>query len=123
MITVLRNPNGLPFLAGRNFTVMLSPVWRAFGPVLPIPLCARAVAEPSVITQSVVEPSGFLTPIVSDPWGFTNFTLSTDPDISISFFHVVHARERMMSLQRATGQQPAQRQISESSLNHSCASA
>ena len=30
MITVLRNPNGLPSLAGRNFTVILSPVWRAF---------------------------------------------------------------------------------------------
>src|SRR5262249_19325747 len=86
MTTVLRNPNGLPFLAGRNFTVILSPVWRPFGPVLPIPLCARAVAEPSVITHSVVEPSGFLTEILSDPGGFTNFTCSTDPDISISFF-------------------------------------
>src|SRR5262249_42633684 len=85
MITVLRNPNGLPFLAGRNLRVMLSPVWRAFGPVLPIPLCARAVAEPSVITHSVVEPSGFLTAILSDPWGFTNFTCPTDPDSSISF--------------------------------------
>src|SRR6266566_3595134 len=51
MVTDLRNPNGLPFLAGMNFTVMLSPAWRAFGPVLPIPLCARAVAEPSAISH------------------------------------------------------------------------
>jgi hypothetical protein len=30
------------------------------------------VAEPVVKTQSVVEPSAFLTAIVIDPWGFTN---------------------------------------------------
>src|SRR5712691_1802019 len=54
----------------------------AFGPVSPIPLCARAVAEPIVITHSVVEPSGFLTATTSDPWGFVNCIFSTDPDSS-----------------------------------------
>jgi len=37
IVTVSRNPNGLPSFAGRNFTLMLSPLWRAFSPVLPTP--------------------------------------------------------------------------------------
>src|SRR5438876_10160262 len=86
MTTVLRAPKGLPSLAGKNFTVILSPLCRAFGPVLPIPRCARAVAEPSVSTQLVVEPAGFVTATVKEPWGLTNLTLSTAPESSISFF-------------------------------------
>src|SRR5271163_2309582 len=86
IVTVLRNPNGLPSFAGRNITLTLSPACRAFGPVLPIPRCARAVAEPSVITQSVIVPSGFLTVRVSDPWGLENLILATVPSIFVSFF-------------------------------------
>src|SRR5580704_3608961 len=86
MVTVWRNPSGLPSFAGRNFTEMLSPVWRAFGPVLPTPLWARAVAEPRVITHSVDVPSAFFTAIDRDPWGFVNLILATVPDISFGFF-------------------------------------
>src|SRR5271163_5205233 len=86
IVTVLRNPSGLPSFAGRNITLMASPACRAFGPVLPIPRWARAVAEPSVITQSVVVPSGFLTVSVSDPWGLENLILATVPSIFVSFF-------------------------------------
>ena len=35
--TAFRKPSGLPFRAGMNFTLMLSPAWSAFGPVVPIP--------------------------------------------------------------------------------------
>ncbi len=55
--------------------------------------------SPSVITHSVVVPSAFLTARASDPWGLVNLMLVTVPDSSFSF-HVVHAREGMMSLQR-----------------------
>ena len=73
---------------------MLSPVWRAFGPVLPIPLCASAVAEPSVITHSVDRPSAFLTARASEPWGLVNFTLVTVPASSFSpFMSYTPARE------------------------------
>jgi hypothetical protein len=65
---------------------MWSPAWRALSPVLPIPLCARAVAEPSVITQSVDVPSGFFTERVSDPWGLENLILATVPSTFVSFF-------------------------------------
>src|SRR6516225_9861441 len=101
MTTVLRKPNGLPSFAGRNFTVILSPVCKAFGPILPIPRCARAVAMPRVSTQSVVEPSGFLTATVKEPWGLTNLYAFDRPREFHIFLHVVHARERMMSQQGA----------------------
>src|ERR1700722_11054423 len=86
IVTNLRNPNGLPSFAGRYITLMPSLWWSAFGPVLPMPLCSRAVAEPSVITQSVVVPSAFLTVSVSEPWGLENLILATVPSTLVSFF-------------------------------------
>src|SRR6185436_17117430 len=86
MVTDLRNPSGLPFRAGMNFTEIMSPACSAFSPVLPIPRAARAVAEPSVNTQLVDVPSALLTARVNDPCGFTNWTFSTDPATSDSFF-------------------------------------
>ena len=79
VVTDLRNPNGLPFLAGNELHGDGVPGLEASRPVLPIPLCARVVAEPVVITQSVVEPSGFLTASVSDPWGFVSLMLDERP--------------------------------------------
>ena len=46
IVTSRRKPSGLPSFAGRNLILMASPLWRAFSPVLPIPRCASAVAEP-----------------------------------------------------------------------------
>src|ERR1700687_1084229 len=60
-----------------------------------MPLCASPVAGPSVNTQFVAVPSWFFTEMVNDPWGFTNFMDSTDPEISesLAFVSYTPARE------------------------------
>ena len=73
-------------VAGMNFAVSGSPILSAFGPTLVIPRSASVVAEPVVNVQSVVVPSGFLTVIVIDPCGFTNWILVSVPAISFSAF-------------------------------------
>src|SRR6185436_4154603 len=86
MVTDLRKPSGAPLRAGMNFTLILSPACRAFSPVRPMPRAASAVAEPSVNTQSFIVPSASLTDSVIEPWGFTNWIFSTEPETSASFF-------------------------------------
>ena len=82
----LRNPSGLPLRAGMNFAVSDSPTLSAFGPTLLMPRSASEVAEPVVNTQSVLVSSAFLTVMVIEPCGLTNWSLVSVPAISFSAF-------------------------------------
>ena len=72
-------------VTGTYVTVISSPTWRAFGPVLPIPSLARLVTLPPVIAHSVAVPSAFLTSSFNDECGFTSLNAVNAPVTFASF--------------------------------------